>query len=99
MDWFQVVSLALTGYVGLLTAIAIILWYIMRSTISEVKSVREDLTSHKIEVVKEYAKIVDVKEINNELMNSIKELQGTINTLAVNVATLTATMHQELANK
>lgn len=97
MEWYQLLSVFTSICVGLISVIGIILWYIIKSTIDDMKALEKELAQHKLTMerdLKDYAKANDIKDI----VKRLEEMQTTINNVAVSIASLAGRLHSEVAN-
>lgn len=92
-DWYQFLSVFTSVSTALITVIGILLWYIVRNTVSDMRILEKNFTDHQLYIANNYAKIVDVKSSYDSLCKIIGEMQDTINKMAVSTATIAAKMN------
>ena len=89
MELYQLLSIITTLGISLISVIAVLFWYIIRSTVSDMQMLKQDLQNHKLDVAGNYAKAADVKSSYDKLYSRLEECLNTINKIATNVAVLT----------
>ena len=88
MEWYQSLTLFLTVAILLITALGSTLWFIVTSTIKDLKDLQDSLTDHKLDNANNYAKIADVKASYEKVFMVLNELKDAVNKIATSVSVL-----------
>lgn len=86
LEWYQLLAIFAAVFTGLGSIICVILWYIVRNTIADLRTVEAELSNHRLHVSENYAKSADVKESYEKLCRYLDEVRDAINRMAVAVA-------------
>lgn len=89
MSWYQSLSIISTIIVGLLTALATVYWFLLRSLIADMSRLREDLSDHKLFVAETYARDDELKSLSKGIFDKLEDVKNTLSRMDIAIATIT----------
>lgn len=88
-EWYQLLSVISSVIVALLTALATVYWFLIKSLVFDMSTMKKDLSDHKLAVAETYAKSQDVKSLTDAMLARFDIVQSSLSKVDISLATLT----------